>query len=115
MQMQEPSDETLLSVLTEIRIWIRAATYRPVRELLEEALPDTKSREAYQMFDGSVPISHVRKVCKMSPNAVVALTARCMAMGLMETNADNRRVRLFDLQHFGLMAIDHPKALGGEG
>jgi len=107
--MPEQSDGALLSVLTEIHIRIRAATYRPVRALLEEALPDAKSRQAYQMFDGSVPYSQVHKACKMSPNAVVALTARCTAMGLMEVNAEKKRVRYFDLHEFGLMSAALPK------
>ncbi|MCX7008896.1 MAG: hypothetical protein NTY53_16900 [Kiritimatiellaeota bacterium] len=104
----------LLAVLTDIRNWIRAAAHRPVKTLLEEALPDEKSRTAYQMFDGTVPFEKVRTECKMSPNAVVALTARCVAMGLMETNADKKRVRLFDLRDFGLISEGEPNA-GGKG
>jgi hypothetical protein len=71
--------------------------------MLEEALPDAKSRAAYQMFDGTASVDQVRTSCKMSPNAVVALTVRCIAMGLMEANADKKRVRLFDLNDFGLL------------
>jgi hypothetical protein len=112
--MQKQSDENLLAVLTDIRNWLRAAAHRPVRAMLEEALPDTKSRAAYQMFDGTASIEQVRTACKMSPNAVVALTARCVAMGLMEANADKRRVRLFDLNDFGLLPDSDSKA-GGKG
>jgi len=101
--MQKQSDENILTVLTDIRNWIRAAAHRPVQAMLEEALPDAKSRAAYQMFDGAVSIDQVRTACKMSPNAVVALTVRCVAMGLMEAKADKRRVRLFDLNDFGLL------------
>src|SRR2546421_11216093 len=96
MPIQSQNDDRLLAVLTDIRNWIRAAAHRPVRAMLEEALPDAKSRAAYQMFDGTVSVDQVRTARKMSPNAVVALTARCMALGLMEANADKRRVRLFD-------------------
>src|SRR5947209_18565578 len=96
-QMQMQNDETLLEVLTEIRNWIRAAAHGPVKTLLEAALPDKKSRSAYQMFDGTVSVEQVRAACKMSPNAVVALTSRCVAMGLMEARPDKKRVRLFDL------------------
>src|SRR5262245_6381150 len=103
MPMQRQSDEKLLEVLTEIRNWIRAAAHGPMKTLLEAALPDEKSRSAYQMFDGTVSVEQVRTACKMSPNAVVALTVRCVAMGLMEANADKRRVRLFDLNDFGLI------------
>ena len=113
MPMQKQSDENLLAVLMDIRNWIRAAAHRPVQAVLEEALPDAKSRAAYQMFDGTVSVDQVRTTCKMSPNAVVALTARCVAMGLMEANADKKRVRLFDLNDFG-MTPDDPKA-GGKG
>lgn len=102
MPVQNPSDDSLLAILTDIRNWLRAAAHRPVQALLEEALPDAKSRAAYQMFDGTRSVDQVRSACKMSPNAVVALTARCVALGLMEANADKRRVRLFDLRDFGL-------------
>jgi hypothetical protein len=114
MPMQKQSDEKVLAVLTDIRNWIRAAAHRPVQMMLEEALPDAKSRAAYQMFDGSVSVDQVRTACKMSPNAVVALAARCVTMGLMEVNADKRRVRLFDLNDFGLIPEGEPKA-GGKG
>jgi hypothetical protein len=101
--MQKQSDDRLLAVLTDIRNWIRAAAHRPVQATLEEALPDAKSRAAYQMFDGRASVDQVRIACKMSPNAVVALAARCVAMGLMESSADKKRVRLFDLRDFGLL------------
>jgi hypothetical protein len=112
--MQKSIDESLLGVALDIRNWIRAAAYHPVRAALEEALPDAKSRAAYQMFDGTMSVEQVRVACKMSPNAVVALTARCIAMGLMEANADKRRVRLFDLTNFGLSPERDPKT-GGTG
>ena len=96
-------NQHLLTVLVEIRNWLRAAAHAPVQALLKDALPDTKSRVAYQMFDGTVSIEQVRTTCKMSPNAVVALAARCTAMGLMEINREKRRVRLFDLNDFGLL------------
>jgi len=102
--MQKQSDEKLLEVLTEIRNWIRAAAHGPVKNLLEAALPDAKSRAAYQMFDGTVSVEQVRVACKMSPNAVVALANRCTAMGLMGLNAEKKRLRLFDLTDFGLTA-----------
>src|SRR5947209_11553378 len=114
MPMQKQSDEKLLAVLMDIRNWIRAAAHRPIQVMLEEALPDAKSRAAYQMFDGTASVDQVRTACKMSPNAVVALASRCVAMGLMEANADKRRVRLFDLNDFGLIPEVDPKA-GGKG
>jgi len=46
-------------------------------------------------------MEQVRIACKMSPNALVALANRCAAMGLMDTNEDKKRVRLFDLGDFG--------------
>lgn len=108
MSNQKEADANLLAILVDIRNWIRAAAHKPVRALLEEALPDAKSRIAYQMFDGNVSIDQVRTACKMSPNAVVALAARCVALGLMEANADKRRVRIFDLEDFGLSPQDNP-------
>ena len=113
--MQKQSDENLLAVLMDIRNWIRAAAYQPVKAMLQELLPDAKSRAAYQMFDGTVSIDQVRIACRMSPNAVVALTARCVTMGLMEANADKRRVRLFDLTNFGLIPEGDLKAGGDKG
>ena len=106
-------DEQLLAVLVDIRNWIRAAAHRPVQALLQEALPDAKSRAAYQMLDGSSSVEQVRIACKMSPNAVVALTARCVAMGLMEAKSDKRRVRLFNLNDFGLITKGDSKTGGG--
>jgi hypothetical protein len=106
-------DEELLAVLVDIRNWIRAAAHRPVQALLQEALPDAKSRAAYQMLDGTKSGEQVRVACKMSPNAVVALTARCIAMGLMEEKADKKRVRLFDLNDFGMITKGDSKTDGG--
>jgi hypothetical protein len=102
----KPGEEPLLSVLEDIRNWIRAAAHSPVKMQLEHALPDSKSRLAYQMFDGSASVKQVRTKCKLSPNVVVALTSRCLSMGLMTISSDKTRVRLFDLNDFGLFP-DH--------
>ena len=96
-------DEKVIALLTEIRNWTRAASYASVKALLQDALPDTKSRAAYQMMDGNYSREQIRTTCKLSPNALVALGERCMAMGLMEMREDKRRVRLFDLNDFGLL------------
>jgi hypothetical protein len=92
--------------MRDIRTWVRAVSHSLVRKLLEEALPHSKDRCAYQMTDGKTPISDIRKGCKMSPNDVVALQARCVSMGLMEVTTDKRRRRLFDLGDFGLRSSD---------
>lgn len=110
MAIQTQNDDRLLTVLTDIRNWIRAAAHKPVQAMLEEALPDSKSRAAYQMFDGTKSVEQVRIACKMSPNGVVALTARCVSMGLMEAQADKKRMRLFDLNDFGLLSDDGSKS-----
>jgi len=105
------SDDEILAVLTDIRNWLRAASYASVKTLLEAALPDQKSRAAYQMLDGTVTMEQVRVACKMSPNVLLALTQRWTAMGLMEPKADKKRVRLFDLADFGLIhSSDVPAA-----
>jgi hypothetical protein len=101
--MHKQGEEKLLEVLVEIRNWIRAAAHDPVKVLLERALPDSKSRMAYQMLDGSASMEQVRIACKMSPNALIALATRCTSMGLMEVNQDKKRIRLFDLSDFGLI------------
>ncbi|HEY4932847.1 MAG TPA: hypothetical protein VII23_14855 [Terriglobales bacterium] len=95
-------DDNSLAVLKEILNWTRAASFHSVKALLEEALPDLKSRAAFQMFDGSKSMDQVRIACKMSPNGLGALTQKCVAMGLLEVRDDKKRVRLFDLDDFGL-------------
>jgi len=112
--MQKQSEEKLLDVLTDIRNWIRAAAHGPVKTLLEAALPDAKSRMAYQMLDGKSSMEQVRVACKMSPNALVALANRCSAMGLMDFNDDKKRVRLFDLGDFGLIGNSDTSNAGGK-
>lgn len=82
---------------------MRASSYSSVKSLLQEALPDAKSRAAYQMMDGNSSREQVRTACKMSPNGLLALAERCTAMGLMELREDKKRVRLFDLNDFGLL------------
>ncbi len=96
------SDE-ILAVLTDIRNWTRAASFGSVKSLFEVAFPDSKSRAAYQMLDGTAAMDQVRVACEMSPNSLLALAQRCTAMGLMEVKGDKRRVRLFDLDDFGLV------------
>jgi len=98
------SDEEILAILTDIRNWIRAASFGSVKALLESALSDPKSRAAYQMLDGTTSIEQVRVACKMSPNALVALAQKCIAIGLMEIKDDKKRKRLFDLADFGLIS-----------
>ncbi len=97
------SDQRVLALLTDIRNWTRAASYASVKALLQDALPDAKSRAAYQMLDGGSTMEQVRTACKMSPNGLLALAQRWTAMGLMEMKDDKKRVRLFDLNDFGLI------------
>ena len=101
------SDKDILTVLKDIRNWTRAASYASVKSLLKEALPDMKSRTAYQMLDGAATMEQVRVVCKMSPNGLLAMAQRCESMGLMELKEDKKRVRLFDLTDFGLLDTDN--------
>ena len=98
------TDERVVALLTEIRNWTRAASYAAVKTLLLEALPDEKSRGAYQMMDGNSSRDEIRIKFKISPNGLLALGERCIAMGLMELREDKKRVRLFDLHDFGLIA-----------
>lgn len=97
------TEEKVIGLLTDIRNWTRAASYAAVKALLVEALPDEKSRSAYQMMDGNSSREEIRIKCKMSPNGLLALGERCIAMGLMEQREDKKRVRLFDLRDFGLI------------
>jgi hypothetical protein len=98
------NDEKILEILAEIRNWIRATFHASVKNSLEAALPDQKSRTAYQMFDGTATTEQVRIACKISPNGLLVLAQRWTAMGLMEIRPDKKRVRLFDLTDFGLLA-----------
>ena len=99
-------DEDLLAVAVDIRNWVRAACHGSVKTLLETALPDAKTRLAYQMTDGKASIAEIRARCKMSPNDVVALQNRCVSYGIMDMTTENRRRRLFDLHDFGLISQD---------
>jgi hypothetical protein len=98
------NDDRILAVLTEIRNWTRAASYSSVKKLLEEALPDDKSRATYQMMGHATPsMEEVRIACKIGRGTLFALANRWTAMGLMEVKDDKRRARLFDLTDFGLL------------
>lgn len=100
------SDDKVLDIVTDIRNWVRASSYPSVKVLLQAALPDAKSRNAYQMLDGKASMEQVRIACKMSPNGLVALAQKCTAMGLMEMSADKKRVRLFDLADFDMIDVN---------
>lgn len=99
------SDSNMIELLTDIRNWIRASSYMSIKALLEKALPDQQSRTAYQMLDGSVSMEQVRITVKISPNKLVGLTQKWTSMGLMETNTDKKRKRLFDLTDFELLDV----------
>lgn len=105
-------DDNVLVVLKEILNWTRASSFHSVKSLLQEALPDAKSRAAFQMLEGTKSIEQVRTACKMSPNGLIALAQRCTAMGLMEVNDDKKRSRLFDLADFGLIAEEEKSEAG---
>jgi hypothetical protein len=108
------NEDRALEILADIRKWVRAASYASVKELLESVLPDGKSRAAYQMLDGNATIERVRAACRMSPNALVALTQKCISSGLMEARKDKKRVRLFDLADFGMLGdIEEPNTRTG--
>jgi hypothetical protein len=100
------SEDQTLAVLTDIRNWIRAASYLSIKSLLEIALPDVQSRTAYQMLDGNNSMEQVRVASKMSPNKLIALAQKWTSMGLMELGSDKKRKRLFDLTDFGLIDLE---------
>jgi hypothetical protein len=97
------NEDKTLEILADIRNWVRAASYESVKTLLEKALPDSKSRDAYQMLDGTASMEQVRIACKMSPNGLFAMAQKCTAMGLMEVKEDKKRIRLFDLTDFDMI------------
>ena len=98
-------DAEVGQILREILNWTRAASFHSVKALL-----DSKSRSVYQMSDGAKTMEQIRVACKVSPNYVVALTQKCVSMGIMEQRPDKKRVRLFDLSDFGL----NPTGSGSE-
>jgi hypothetical protein len=108
--MPTQSEDLLLAVLLEIRNWVRLAAHAPAKALLTAQLSDQKTRAAYQMLDGTASFEQERIACKLSPNAVVALANRCVAAGIMEVNADKKRVRLFNLADFGLLESEQGNA-----
>jgi hypothetical protein len=97
-------NDTSVALLKEILTWTRAASFHSVKSLLEKALPDAKSQMAFQMLDGTKSLDQVRIACKVSPNAIGALAQKCVSMGLMEVTEEKKRIRLFDLNDFDLMA-----------
>jgi hypothetical protein len=101
-------DNEVGQILREILNWTRAASFHSVKALLQEALPDSKSRSVYQMSDGAKTTEQIRVACKVSPNYVVSLTQKCVSMGIMEQKPDKKRVRLFDLSDFGLNPTGNP-------
>jgi hypothetical protein len=100
------NEEPTVALLTDIRNWIRAASYVSIKSLLEKALPDAQSRTAYQMLDGSATMDPARAASRISPNKLISLTQRWTAMGLMELSPDKKRKRLFDLADFELIDVD---------
>src|ERR1039457_5730782 len=106
------SDDRILAVVTDIRNWTRAASYSSVKKLLEEALPDNKSRGAYQMMGDAAPsMEQARIACRIGRSILYSLTAQWPAMGLMQVKDDKWRVRLFALPDFGPPdAEPHPQS-----
>jgi len=100
------NDQDAVSLLTEIRNWVRATSYSTVKSLLSSALADGQLRRAYQMLDGTASMDQVRTSCRMSPNKLQALTQKWTSMGIMEAVDDKKRKRLFDLRDFDLLPIE---------
>jgi hypothetical protein len=98
------AEDSVVSLLIEIRNWIRAASFTSIRSLLETALPDSQARSAYQALDGTATLEQVRITAKISPNKLVLLTQKWVSMGLMEITPDKKKKRLFDLTDFGLIS-----------
>lgn len=107
------TDNAMLSTMVEIRNWVRAAAYPNVKRLLEEALPDSKSRRAYQMADGKSSRDSICKAIKLGKSTFQSLQQKCVALGLM-AESDGKRYRLFDLQDFGLLDAGEQSANDGE-
>lgn len=92
----------LTDLIRDLSKWVRVACFAPVKQILEQALPDEKSRRVYQMSDGEGTIDSIRKSCKVSPNIVVEIQQKCVALGLMESVQGGRKRRLFNIDDFGL-------------
>jgi len=90
-------------ILREILIWTKANAYQNVELLLRRALPDEKSRIAYQLTDGSRKVKEIQSAASIGSATIARLFDRCVAMGLMEEVEPGKRHRLFDLDHFDMM------------
>ena len=93
----------MVTILTDIRNWIRVAAFPNVKRMLEDALPDSKSRHAYQMCDGKNSRDAICKTVKLGTATFHALQERCAALGLISEIGGKKR-RLFDLRQFGLLS-----------
>lgn len=89
--------------LREIRNWIRAAHHGTVGQALTKLLDTEKKRKAFQMADGNTPLADVCKKCSMSKTSLVELYRDAVKRGLMESDDNGRKRRLFDLENFGLL------------
>src|SRR5579863_392092 len=94
------SDDKILTVLTDIRNWTRAASYSSVKTLLEQALPqysslnDPDSRADFD--DGQALVTAAQWVVahlSLDPSGIAAVAAG--AGGLVENFLQHRVMELF--------------------
>ena len=92
-----------LTILNQILVHVKAATHPLIHSQLKSVLVDQKSREIYQLSDGSRSQKEIRKLCKTSPNSVSDLCKSCVSAGLMQKTEDGKSIRLFNLEDFGMI------------
>ena len=98
-------------LLRDLLIWTRASAFAGVENMLARALPDIRSRTAYQATDGIRSSKEIMAASGMGFSKLTELWTRSVAMGLMEDLANGKRKRLFDLRDFGLIeSVDQPAA-----
>lgn len=100
------NEASVLNTLNELLKWIKASSYSNVESLLRNALPDSKSRLAYQLTDGTKSVKELLASAKIGQATLYTLYKRCTSMGLMEELPNGKRKRSFDLADFGLLPED---------
>ncbi|MBC7785156.1 MAG: hypothetical protein H7144_15075 [Burkholderiales bacterium] len=98
------ADSDVAAAIIELSRWVRVACHQPVKLMLEATLPDTKSRQIYQMTEETVGRNQICKACKVSSSTVSDVQQKCISLGLMSVSGDGRRKRLFDLNDFDLLS-----------
>lgn len=110
-----PNDERTI-ILRELLVWTRIGFYGTVKNMLTDVLDTDNKRFAYQLTDGTNTKDTVKAQAQIGSNTLNDLYKQCTNLGLMESDEDGRRCRLFDLTNFGLLPqVEAEKTKGAAG